>query len=99
MNIARTNTQVFRGVVEPNAGTYNWDSGSYGVLSNMPTTMSMQNDDFGTISTYNSDATYISQSFYSGSTLGEQANYTTTAQSFTSTPISSSVGGKWTHVD
>ncbi len=98
-NIARTNTQVFRGVVEPNAGTYNWDSGSYGVLSNMPTTMSMQNDDFGTISTYNSDATYISQSFYSGSTLGEQANYTTTAQSFTSTPISSSVGGKWTHVD
>ena len=103
-NIARTNTQVFRGVVEPNAGTYNWDSGSYGVLSNMPSTMSMQSDDYGTISVYNDQGTYISQSFYSVSTSSavyevvEQKNYTTSGTYFNAVPISASVP-YWVYVD
>ena len=94
-SIATNNIEVFRGVVDPNAGYYNWDSASYAVLSNMPTTMSMQFDDHGTISLYNNTVVYVSQSFYSASSISgdyevvEQNNYSI-ADNFSSVPISSS---------
>ena len=95
-NIARTNTEVFRGVVEPNNGIgYNWQSSSYAVLSNMPATMSMQTNDYGTISVYkNGAASTVSQSFYSASLPGssilvQSKNYSVT-DNFSSIPISSS---------
>ena len=92
-NIARTTTEVFSGIVEPNAGAFNWQSGSYTVLSNMPATMSMQSDDFGTIGVYNNDVSYISQSFYSASQQGilllETKAYSVT-DNFSSIPISAS---------
>lgn len=91
-NIERTNTEVFRGVVEPNDGYFNWPSSSYAVLSNMPATMSMQSDDFGTIGVYNNDVSYVSQSFYSASgdyVEVQEKNYTIT-DNFSSIPISSS---------
>ena len=98
--IATTNTEVFRGVVEPNAGYYNWDSASYAVLSNMPATMSMQTNDFGTLSVYNNDVSYVSQSFYSAS-VGyvkvEEKNYSIT-DNFSSVPISGSTP-YWNYVD
>jgi len=96
-NIARTNTEVFRGVVEPNAGAFDWDSGSYAVLSNMPSTMSMQPNDFGTISVYNNNVSYVSQSFYSASSLADTQNYSI-VDNFSSVPISSS-NTDWDYVD
>ena len=88
--ISNTNLEVFRGVVEPNNGiSYNWQSSSYAVLSNMPATMSMQNDDFGTIGIYNNDVAYVSQSYYlADGSIAEQKNYSIT-DTFTSVPISS----------
>lgn len=89
----------WQGVVEPNAGTYNWtDIVDSQVLSNMPATMSMQSDDFGTISVYNDQGTFISQSFYSGDILVDQKNYSTSGSYFNAVPISSS-NQNWTHVD
>jgi hypothetical protein len=95
--IASTNTEVFRGVVEPNAGYFNWDSASYAVLSNMPATMSMQPNDFGTISVYNNNVSYVSQSFYSASLVADTQNYTI-VNNFSSLPISSS-NTDWEYVD
>ena len=93
-DVQQTNTEVFRGVVEPNNGIgYDWQSSSYAVLSNMPATMSMQVDDYGTISVYNNDVSYVSQSFYSssvsGSFLVQSKSYTIT-DNFSSIPISAS---------
>ena len=94
----------WQGVVEPNAGNYNW---SYTVdsqiLSNMPATMSMQPDDFGTISVYNDQGTFVTQSFYSssavsGSDLIEQKTYSTSGTYFNAIPISSS-NQNWNYVD
>jgi hypothetical protein len=100
-DLAENVIEVFRGVVEPNDGSYNWPSSSYAVLSNMPSSMSMQYDDYGTISVYNSDNAYVSQSFYSGSDSGiqliQQKNYDLT-DSFSSVPISSSTP-YWNYVD
>ena len=55
----------------------------------MPSTMSMQSDDFGTISTYSAQGTSVSQSFYSASStiwgtyvLVDQKNYTTSGTAF-----------------
>ena len=101
-SIATNNIEVFRGVVDPNAGYYNWDSASYAVLSNMPATMSMQPDDYGTVSLYNNTVVYVSQSFYSAGyfsgnpVLVDSQNYSIT-DNFSSVPISSSKG--WQHVD
>jgi len=100
--IASSSIETFQGVVEPNAGYFNWDSASYAVLSNMPATMSMQTDDFGTLSVYNNDVSYVSQSFYSssavsGSELVEQKNYSIT-DNFSAVPISSSTN-YWNFVD
>jgi len=100
--ISNTNIEVFRGVVEPNNGiSYNWQSSSYAVLSNMPATMSMQSDDFGTVSVYNNDVTYVSQSFYSASLVGdflvENKNYSV-SDNFSSIPISSSAN-YWNYVN
>ena len=88
---------AFQGVVEPNAGYYNWDSSSYAVLSNMPATMSMQPNDFGTISVYNNNVSYVSQSFYSASSLVDVKLYSIT-DDFSSVPISSSLIF-WDYVD
>ena len=83
--IASSSIETFQGVVEPNAGYYNWDSASYAVLSNMPATMSMQTNDYGTVSLYNNTVVYVSQSFYSasvsGSLLVENKSYTVTDNS------------------
>ena len=101
-SIATNNIEVFRGVVDPNAGYYNWDSASYAVLSNMPATMSMQPDDYGTISLYNNTVVYVSQSFYStgyfsGNTVLVDSQSYSITDNFSSVPISSSQG--WQHVD
>tara|TARA_R110001583_G_scaffold62995_2_gene184591 strand:- start:5132 stop:7651 length:2520 start_codon:yes stop_codon:yes gene_type:complete len=93
-SIRSENIEVIRNVVEPNNGiSYNWQSSSYAVLSNMPATMSMQVDDYGTISVYNNDVSYVSQSFYSssatGSVLVQEKNYSIT-DNFSSIPISAS---------
>ena len=95
---------TFLAIVEPNNGIgYNWQSSSYAALTNQPTTASMQYDDSGTISVYNEDTVYVSQSFYSASSttaqydLVEQKNYTIT-DTFSSFPISSSVP-YWNYVD
>ena len=101
--ILKSNQIFFQGVVEPTAGTYNFVA-TQQVLSNMPTTMSMQSDDYGTISVYNDQGTYISQSFYSASVtadnylLVDQKNYTTTGTYFNAVPISSSTN-YWNYVD
>ena len=99
--IASSSIETFQGVVEPNAGYYNWDSASYAVLSNMPATMSMQTNDYGTVSLYNNTVVYVSQSFYSasvsGSLLVENKSYTVT-DNFSSIPISSSAN-YWNYVD
>ncbi len=101
--IASSSIETFQGVVEPNAGYFNWDSASYAVLSNMPATMSMQTDDFGTLSVYNNDVSYVSQSFYSASNttgtydLVDQKNYSIT-DNFSAVPISSSAN-YWNFVD
>ncbi len=102
-DIQQTDIEVFRGVVEPNAGYFNWDSSSYAVLSNMPATMSMQPGDYGTISLYDNNVNYVSQSFYSASAtpatydLVDQKNYSVT-DTFSSVPISSSAN-YWNYVD
>ena len=93
-SIRSENIEVIRNVVEPNNGiSYNWQSSSYAVLSNMPATMSMQFDDYGTISVYDNDVSYVSQSFYSASNTGtllvQEKNYSIT-DSFSSVPISAS---------
>lgn len=92
-SIRTENIEVIRNAVEPNSGFYNWQSSSYAVLSNMPATMSMQFDDYGTISVYDNDVSYVSQSFYSsshtGSVLVQENNYDITS-SFSSVPISAS---------
>ena len=92
-SIRTENIEVIRNAVEPNSGFYNWQSSSYAVLSNMPSTMSMQVDDYGTISVYNNDVSYVSQSFYSssvsGSFLVQNKSYTIT-DNFSSIPISAS---------
>ena len=92
-SIRTENIEVIRNAVEPNSGFYNWQSSSYAVLSNMPSTMSMQVDDYGTISVYNNDVSYVSQSFYSssvsGSFLVQNKSYTVT-DNFSSIPISAS---------
>jgi hypothetical protein len=105
-----SNTLVaFQGVIEPNAGTYDWVSFPPApiVLSNMPTTMSMQPDDYGTITYTTNITTYISQSFYSASDttgtydLVDEKNYTIPAATpyiFTEIPISSS-NQNWNYVD
>ena len=96
-----------QGVVEPNAGAYNWlqvvDSNT---LSNMPTTMSMQSDDYGTISAFvASGTTVISQSFYSASASTyvkvDEKNYSLVSgfdDYFWAIPISSSAN-YWNYVD
>ena len=98
---------AFQGVIEPNAGTYNWESlpPQPIILSNMPTTMSMQPDDYGTITYTTNITTYISQSFYSSSEAGallvDEKNYTipiSTPYVFTEVPISSS-NQNWNYVD
>ena len=93
---------VNQSIVEPNAGTYNLTPTKQ-VLSNMPSTMSMQSDDFGTISIYNDQGTYISQSFYSASVGSyvkvDEKNYTKGAGAyFNAVPISSSAN-YWNYVD
>ena len=90
----------FQGVIEPNAGTYDFVSlPSPIVLSNMPTTMSMQPDDFGTFTFWSNVSTTISQSFYSASVLVDEKNYIPTVQNlFTAVPISSS-NQNWNYVD
>ena len=95
---------VNQSIVEPNAGTYNFTPTKQ-VLSNMPSTMSMQSDDYGTLSIYNDQGTYISQSFYSASDttgtydLVDQKNYTKGAGAyFNAVPISSSAN-YWNYVD
>jgi hypothetical protein len=97
-DLAENVIEVFRGVVEPNDGSYNWPSSSYAVLSNMPSTMSMH---YGTISVYNSDNAYVSQSFYSASATGielvQQKNYDLT-DTFSSVPISASTP-YWNYVE
>jgi len=101
-SIATNNIEVFRGVVDPNAGYYNWDSASYAVLSNMPATMSMQPDDYGTVSVYDNDVSYVSQSFYStgyftgNPVLVDSQSYSIT-DTFSSVPIFSSQ--IWQHVN
>jgi hypothetical protein len=95
----------WQGVIEPNAGTYNWagvvDSQ---ILSNMPSTMSMQSDDYGTISIYNDQGTFISQSFYSASNttgvyeLVDEQTYSTSGTYLNAVPISSSAN-YWNYVD
>ena len=97
------NLIVFQGVVEPNAGAYNWSEVvNKQVLSNMPATMSMQSDDYGTISIYNDQGTFISQSFYSASNASyvkvDEKNYSTTGAYFNAVPISSSAN-YWNYVD
>ena len=108
------NTVSFQGVVEPNAGAYNFDDVvDSNILSNMPNTMSMQSDDFGTISIFTllRESTYISQSFYSASStsgtydLVDQKNYTVDVpepypgpNTYTAVPISSS-NQNWNYVD
>ncbi len=96
-----------QGVIEPNAGAYNWqqvvDSNT---LSNMPATMSMQSDDYGTISAYvSSGSTVISQSFYSASDASyvkvDEKNYSLVSgfdDYFWAIPISSSAN-YWNYVD
>ena len=98
-DVQQTNTEVFRGVVQPNNGiSYNWQSSSYAVLSNMPATMSMQSDDYGTIGVYNNDVSYVSQSFYNGvNVISATKNYSIT-DNFSSVPISSSVSG-WNYAE
>ncbi len=97
------NLTSWQGVVEPNAGTYNW-SGVVDsqVLSNMPATMSMQSDDYGTISIYNDQGTFISQSFYSASDASyvkvDEKNYSTSGSYLNAVPISSSAN-YWNYVD
>jgi hypothetical protein len=93
---------VNQSIVEPNAGTYNFTPTKQ-VLSNMPTTMSMQSDDYGTVSIYNDQGTYISQSFYSASVGSyvkvDEKNYTKGAGAyFNVVPISSSAN-YWNYVD
>ena len=93
---------VNQSIVEPNAGTYNLTPTKQ-VLSNMPSTMSMQSDDFGTISIYNDQGTYISQSFYSASAASyvkvDEKNYTKGGGAyFNAVPISSSAN-YWNYVD
>ena len=96
---------LFQGVVDPNAGAYNFSEVvDSQVLSNMPSTMSMQSDDFGTISVYNDQGTSISQSFYGpddisgGIALVDQKNYFTDRTYFNAVPISSSAN-YWNYVD
>lgn len=93
--------QTFRGVVEPNDGYYDWQSGSYAVLSNMPATMSMQQNDYGTIGLYNNSVEYVSQSFYSASFTGDKLVdtkiYNVTGD-FVSIPISASTP-YWNYVN
>jgi hypothetical protein len=93
------NLIAFQSVVEPNAGTYDFNNTvTKQVLSNMPTTMSMQSDDYGTISVYNDQGTYISQSFYSASVKVDEKNYSTTGTYCNAVPISSSAN-YWNYVD
>ncbi len=103
-----------------NAG-YNWSSKNTSgsgfepgqVLSNMPSTMSMQSDDIGTISVYTPgiNPTIVSQSFYSASSttgtyvLVDQKNYSIqlttpygSSKMFCAVPISSSAN-YWNYVD
>jgi len=105
----QANYQIYcnQGVIEPNAGAYNWqqvvDSNT---LSNMPATMSMQSDDYGTISAYvSSGTTVISQSFYSASASTyvkvDEKNYSLVSgfdDYFWAIPISSSAN-YWNYVD
>ncbi len=99
------NYQIYcnQAVIEPNAGAYNWQQVvTSNTLSNMPTTMSMQADDFGTISAYvSSGTTVISQSFYSASVLVDEKNYSLVSgfdDYFWAIPISSS-NQNWNYVD
>ena len=93
------NLIVFQGVVEPNAGAYNWSQVvNKQVLSNMPATMSMQSDDYGTISIYNDQGTFVTQSFYSSGIQVEQKTYSTSGTYFNAIPISSSAN-YWNYVD
>jgi len=103
--IVSTDIDAFQGVVEPNAGTYNFsDIVDSQVMSNMPTTMSMQSDDVGTLSVYNNAGTFISKSFYSASlnasgySLVGTENYTVGTQYCTAVPISTSIP-YWNYVD
>jgi len=103
-NLANYQIYCNQGVIEPNAGAYNWlqvvDSNT---LSNMPATMSMQADDYGTISAYvSSGSTVISQSFYNiYGTLIDTKNYSLTSgfdDYFWAIPISSS-NPYWNYAD
>ena len=101
--VLQSNQIFFQGVVEPTAGTYDFVA-TQQVLSNMPTTMSMQSDDYGTISIYNDQNTFISQSFYSASDstggyeLVDEQTYSTSGTYFNAVPISSSAN-YWNYVD
>lgn len=94
-DLLEDNIEIFRGVVEPNDGYYNWPSSSKAVLSNMPATMSMQNDDYGTISVYNNSVQYISASFLSYNGFEVDRYSFSVSEDFTSIPISSSF--TWNH--
>ncbi len=95
---------VNQGVVEPNAGNYYLNTFKLTTLSNMPSTMSMQSDDFGTISLLTQGDTFVSQSFYSASNAGyvkvDEKNYNAPEVNgtFAAVPISSSAN-YWNYVD
>lgn len=96
-DLVENDIEVFRGVVDPNDGYYNWPSSSKAVLSNMPATMSMQSSDHGTIGVYNNSVQYVRQKTYNANnTLLSTINYSVT-DNFTSIPISSSLN--WNHVE
>ena len=96
-DVQQTNTEVFRGVVQPNNGiSYNWQSSSYAALSNMPATMSMQNNDYGTISVYKNGITSVTNNFYGNDTIITTSSYSVT-DNFSSVPISSSLS--WDYVE
>jgi len=97
-DVQQTNTEVFRGVVEPNAGAFDWDSSSYAVLSNMPATMSMQENEYLTIGVYNNSVNSISSSLYSGSTKINEINYNI-SDKFTTVPLNLLLSGSWNYAE
>lgn len=68
--------ECFLSVVEPNDGSNQWSglNADTNVLSNMPATMSMEREDYGTVGLY-SGSNAVSASYYSGSTLLHQDTY------------------------
>ena len=97
-DVQQTSTEVFRGVVDPNAGAFNWESSSYAVLSNMPATMSMQENEYLTIGVYNNSVNSISSSLYSGSTKTNEVNYTLNDR-FNTVPLNPLLTGSWNYAE